>query len=241
MTTQTTLLISEDISRAIGQDSSDLSVPWLHSYTYLELSAWDRITWDKCKYLTYLNKAKAELEFYKKSFFLQMFWCWWRQGWRQSLTVILACRRMTLLPPVSSLRLTPCLAPPMGWRGPSLATVWPVNCQGAPAVDILPAGLLCSHLSLSARRCLLIHWSWIRTAGTAGCQKQRPEPQAQVSVMLSSRALVKTTWVCSSPRDFPRTSHSRFRTAFWWIQLWAQRGGEMKMYFYLFIACDPLL
>lgn len=125
-------------------------------------------------------------------FILQMFWCWWHQGWRQSLRVTSARRRMSLWLLATSLRLTPCLAPPVGWRGLNLASVWPVNCEGAPVADTSPPGPLCSRRGPRARQGPLTPWCWTRTAGTAECRRQRPGPQAQVGLMLLSRVVVKT-------------------------------------------------
>lgn len=111
---------------------------------------------------------------------LQMFWCWWHQDLRQSLKAKSACRRRTLWLPVTNLRLTPCLAPPVGWSGRSRELVWPVNYEGAP-------GPLCFHLRLRAMLCQLSPWFWSRTAGTTECQRQRLGPQAQVSLMLQPK------------------------------------------------------
>lgn len=67
-----------------------------------------------------LQKGLPKLD---SMFVLQMFWCWWPQGWKQSLRVTSAHRRMTLWLPATSHRLSPCLAPPVGWRSLSPASV----------------------------------------------------------------------------------------------------------------------
>lgn len=131
-------------------------------------------------------------------FILQMFWCWWRQGWRQTLRVTSARRRTTLWLPATNLSRTPCLAPPVGWTGLSLASVLPVNSEGAPAADTSPPGPLCSHHGPRARLDQLTTWSWTRKAGTAECPRQRP--QAQVGLILLYNIVVKTKLVQSSQK-----------------------------------------
>lgn len=119
--------------------------------------------------------------------YLQMFWCWWHQDLRQSLKAKSACKRTTLWLPVTNLRRTPCLAPPVGLNGRSRELVWPVNYEGAPAVDISQQGPLCFLLRLRAMLCQLSPWFWSRTAGTTECQRQRLGPLAQVSLMLQPK------------------------------------------------------
>ena len=126
------------------------------------------------------HSQNAEMLYVGTVFIWQMFWCWWHQGWRQSLRLMSAHRRMTPWLPATNLRLTPSLAQPVGSTGLSLALVWPGNCGGVPAVDTSLRGLLCSQHLLRARLGPLTPWT--RTAGTANCLRRRP--QVQVSLML---------------------------------------------------------